>query len=673
MERDHVPRPADDADRRGRTCRASARPTRTTTMEEPKMRNCHLLMTVLVVLAAVSVGASAQYVNFDLYWVDGTNGDIWAYPDSVGTVISAPADFSSVTCLAISQDRGLLVGQAFAGIERIDTLTGDVTTIEPYAYNVGELCEDGESGDIFWISGPGYQELYVIEEGTTASEMSYMFSDQPLDIDVIPYGPHAGNILVLLDSYNPPSSQLIEMTRTGQFEFSIVDTVATMWETNPQAFSFMPDGTVIVVDLTDGMTLYDLDDGYIGQLGQFQASDLLDITVGSDGTIYVYDSNYGYVLRFDQLGNQVFPPLYGPVEGGAIEAAGYTPTPPGSNVPVHPANNVDILFEEVTDGGYTSAETFESSSRTSPGGNTIPAFADAPGGRSDFTYINATTSAVYENLIQVDIYLPGSRFFVAQGTGGEFHDVTIVGSIEDARGVISRFDSPVEAPGGGSRLIEGPTEFVLVEDTRPVSDVVDAKFARLISRLTGPEQAPSKIKNLIYIRKYLLRRAMHAQRLYVSGYEEAAVLELARMNSDIRLLAGWRIPNSSASQYGNIAGELLSMSKTLMFSLDLLAGGSRGAGVDVAPDRLALAAPNPVYGECRMQLSGPAGARAVAAIYTVSGRLVTTLFDGELEGGSHELVWDGTDDAGNKVASGVYMTRALAGAEVATGKLVLIR
>ncbi len=74
-----------------------------------------------------------------------------------------------------------------------------------------------------------------------------------------------------------------------------------------------------------------------------------------------------------------------------------------------------------------------------------------------------------------------------------------------------------------------------------------------------------------------------------------------------------------------------------------------------------------------MQLAGPAGTHAVAAIYTVNGRLVTTLFDGELEGGSHELIWDGTDDSGRKVASGVYLTRAIAGAEVATGKLVLIR
>ncbi len=635
------------------------------------MRNCHLLAIVVAVVAVVSVGASAQLVNYDLYWVDDTNGDIWAYPDTIGTVISPSAAFSGVTSLAVTQGGDLLVGMMFDGIKRLDVGTSAVEILDPYAYNVGELCEDGETGDIFWISGIGYQELYVLGGGSGMSQMSYSFSGQPLDVDVIPYGPHAGNLLVLLGSYSG-DAKLVEMERQGDFEFSIIDTVATMYECNPRAFSFMPDGTVVVLDFNDGMTRFDLDDGYISQLGSFQSTGLVDISVGSDGLIYVYDSNNGYVLRFNQVGQMVEPQLSGPVEGGAIEAVGYTPTPPGSNVPVNPLQNVDILFETVTNGGYTSANAFESDSRTSPGGNSLPDYADPPSGRSSFTYISATTSAVYENLIQVDIYLPGSRFFVAQGTGGEFYDVTVVGSIEDARGVISRFDSPVEAP-SGSRLIEGPTEFVLVEDTRLTREVVDAKFAGLISMLTGAEQSPSAVKNLVYIRKYLLRRTLRAQRLYLEGHEAAAVYELAMMNADIRLLAGWRIPNSSESPYGNIAGDLLSRSKTLMFSLDLLVGSGRDAGVDVSTDRLALSAPNPVYGECRMQLAGPAGTRAVAAVYTVSGRLVTTLFDGELEGTPRELVWDGTDDSGRKVASGVYLTRAIAGAEVATGKLVLIR
>ena len=44
-------------------------------------------------------------------------------------------------------------------------------------------------------------------------------------------------------------------------------------------------------------------------------------------------------------------------------------------------------------------------------------------------------------------------------------------------------------------------------------------------------------------------------------------------------------------------------------------------------------------------------------VYDVSGRLVRTLVDGEKGAGYHTAVWDGRDDAGTEVASGVYFCR----------------
>jgi len=226
---------------------------------------------------------------------------------------------------------------------------------------------------------------------------------------------------------------------------------------------------------------------------------------------------------------------------------------------------------------------------------------------------------------------------------------------------------------GGSYRTDGPTEFVLGEDTRPVTEVVDAKFERLIEILTDGEHSPSHTMDLVYARRYLLRRAERAEALYEATNPLGAIAELALMNSNVRTFAGKAIPNSSEDELGNVAGEILSRSKTLMFSLGLMVGPTRDASVGGMDAALALMAPNPVRGECRMHLSGPEGARAVAAIYSVSGRLVTTLFDGELKAGSHELAWDGRDDSGNRVSSGVYLTRAVAGAEVTTGRFVFIR
>ena len=46
-------------------------------------------------------------------------------------------------------------------------------------------------------------------------------------------------------------------------------------------------------------------------------------------------------------------------------------------------------------------------------------------------------------------------------------------------------------------------------------------------------------------------------------------------------------------------------------------------------------------------------------VYDVQGRLVRTLVDGNLAAGRHELRWNGVDDTGRAVPSGVYVVRAV--------------
>jgi len=57
----------------------------------------------------------------------------------------------------------------------------------------------------------------------------------------------------------------------------------------------------------------------------------------------------------------------------------------------------------------------------------------------------------------------------------------------------------------------------------------------------------------------------------------------------------------------------------------------------------------------------------------VSGRLVRRLIDAPLPRGAHRLGWDGRNDGGASVASGVYLYRVEAGSFVASGRLVRIR
>lgn len=65
---------------------------------------------------------------------------------------------------------------------------------------------------------------------------------------------------------------------------------------------------------------------------------------------------------------------------------------------------------------------------------------------------------------------------------------------------------------------------------------------------------------------------------------------------------------------------------------------------------------------------------AELAVFDLRGRLVRTLAEGDLAAGRHEAVWDGTDQRGRALASGVYFARLReTGGAVATRKLMLVR
>ena len=61
------------------------------------------------------------------------------------------------------------------------------------------------------------------------------------------------------------------------------------------------------------------------------------------------------------------------------------------------------------------------------------------------------------------------------------------------------------------------------------------------------------------------------------------------------------------------------------------------------------------------------------AIYNVAGQKVRTLVDGPLPAGSHSITWDSTNDMGEAISGGVYFYRVVAGDEVVTKKMLLLK
>ena len=55
------------------------------------------------------------------------------------------------------------------------------------------------------------------------------------------------------------------------------------------------------------------------------------------------------------------------------------------------------------------------------------------------------------------------------------------------------------------------------------------------------------------------------------------------------------------------------------------------------------------------------------------GRKIKTLFEGEIAGGSHQIKWDGLNDYGNLIPSGVYLIQFISKEYSFQYKTVLIK
>ncbi len=67
--------------------------------------------------------------------------------------------------------------------------------------------------------------------------------------------------------------------------------------------------------------------------------------------------------------------------------------------------------------------------------------------------------------------------------------------------------------------------------------------------------------------------------------------------------------------------------------------------------------PNPIRRGTAIAFALPVGGNVSLVVYDVAGRRVATLVDGYHAADSYQVAWEGKDDAGNKLASGVYFYR----------------
>jgi hypothetical protein len=101
--------------------------------------------------------------------------------------------------------------------------------------------------------------------------------------------------------------------------------------------------------------------------------------------------------------------------------------------------------------------------------------------------------------------------------------------------------------------------------------------------------------------------------------------------------------------------------------------GAPDRGITISGTLLAQGSPNPFHGKTLFRFYIPSTQHAEIAIYDVRGRSVARLLDETVGPGWDKVTWNGQDDSGRPVSSGIYFCSLRTGQADTSQPVVLIR
>ncbi|MFH1690063.1 MAG: FlgD immunoglobulin-like domain containing protein [Candidatus Eisenbacteria bacterium] len=152
----------------------------------------------------------------------------------------------------------------------------------------------------------------------------------------------------------------------------------------------------------------------------------------------------------------------------------------------------------------------------------------------------------------------------------------------------------------------------------------------------------------------------------VTGYQSVVLgFGIERMMDEL-------LPN------GHFTSGIADRSNLLGNVLDYFGKTPTGPGTSVPEtvtfvNRIERAHPNPFNPRTTLRYSVASPGRVRVRVYDLAGRVVRTLVDEDVEPGEYGLSWDGTTNAGERAASGVYFVRMETDGFRASTKTVLLK
>ena len=286
-----------------------------------------------------------------------------------------------------------------------------------------------------------------------------------------------------------------------------------------------------------------------------------------------------------------------------------------------------------------------------------------------------------------NIYFPTGRAIIKRSPDGT--RVTLAGSEtsghQDGQGTEARFTSI-------NAMTMGPDAAIYVTDGDAVRKITLDGVVTTIARglLTIPPDDPffddggfNDLYGLsvdehgtVYVAYHGNRRLLQVTPAgTVSEYYHAVApwspMGVAAVGEDLYILeTGW------LADIGHFGPRLRMRSSDGTITTLLTLGNVDTGSQDESPSAEAIRlhnTPNPFQDRTTISYDLQASVPVALTIYDSAGRQVKRLVESSQKAGHYHVVWDGTDDAGRRVGSGVYLCRISVGAAAYTHSLVLIR
>ena len=126
----------------------------------------------------------------------------------------------------------------------------------------------------------------------------------------------------------------------------------------------------------------------------------------------------------------------------------------------------------------------------------------------------------------------------------------------------------------------------------------------------------------------------------------------------------------SSGQIGRWGSLPIQGGKEIAISLPV--GGSAIFGVSQVL-ALETASPNPFNPSTQIGYQLPEAGEVALMIYNTLGQQVKVLVNTYQDAGHYRVIWDGTDDFGRSVASGIYLYRLMSHGKVETRRMLLLK